>query len=163
MVIIWVWTINYFWTTHEHRYFFFSRFLGPCFTDEKSYDLFLKPLLYIYFALRIVIKNILHDICGPAWSALILTSPVLGSTCGPLSLSQQGSPFSFSTLAFQTPCSYPLICFHIHGISPWCLVLLLWSYWLHDFHVHLWIPYSSDLYWSCRIDSKYKSDSQEYA
>lgn len=122
-------------------FFFFSRFLGPSFTDEKSYDLFLKPLLYIYFVLRIVIKTfcmiyvVLHDLP-------LLTSPVLGSTCGPLSLGQQGSPFSFSTLTFQTRCSYPLICFHIHGISPWCLVLLLWSYWLHDFHVHLWIPYS---------------------
>lgn len=104
--------------------FFSSRFFGPSFTDEKSYDLFLKPLLYIYFALRIVIKIfcmiyvVLHDLP-------LLTSPVLGSTCGPLSLSQQGSPFSFSTLTFQTRCSYPLICFHIHGISPWCLVLLL--------------------------------------
>lgn len=78
-----------------------------------------------------------------------------------MSLSPQGPPFSFSTLTFQTSCSYPFICFNIHEISPWCLVLLVWSYFLHNFHVHLRIPHSSDLYWSCIIDSKYKSDSQK--
>lgn len=97
---------------------------------------------------------VLHDLP-------VLTSPVLGSTYGPMSLSQKGPPFSFSTPTFQTPCSYLLICFHIHGISPCCLVLLLWSYLLHDFRVHLWIPHSNDLYWSCIIDNKYESDSQE--